>query len=70
MIYSFKGIRPVVDITAFVHPQATVTGTLPAVGGLEMSLSGLGELVLCRLDDAGGRFRHFCFSIGHYALLN
>jgi len=26
MIYSFKGCRPVVDTTSFVHPQATVTG--------------------------------------------
>ena len=26
MIYSFKGIKPVVDETAFVHPQAAVTG--------------------------------------------
>jgi len=26
MIYSFNGIRPVVDETAFVHPQAAVTG--------------------------------------------
>lgn len=26
MIYSFKGFVPVVDPTAFVHPQATVTG--------------------------------------------
>src|ERR1700761_4367962 len=26
MIYSFKGIRPVVDNSAFVHPQAVVTG--------------------------------------------
>ncbi len=26
MIYSFKGIVPVIDISAFVHPLATVTG--------------------------------------------
>jgi phenylacetic acid degradation protein len=26
MIYSFKGIIPVIHISAFVHPQATVTG--------------------------------------------
>ena len=26
MFYEYKGIRPVVDSTAFVHPQATVTG--------------------------------------------
>lgn len=26
MFYEYKGIRPVVDATAFVHPQATVTG--------------------------------------------
>ncbi len=26
MIYSFKGFVPVVDSSAFVHPQATVTG--------------------------------------------
>ncbi len=26
MIYSFKGVKPVIDISAFVHPQATVTG--------------------------------------------
>jgi carbonic anhydrase/acetyltransferase-like protein (isoleucine patch superfamily) len=26
MIYSFKGRRPVVDVTSFVHPQAAVTG--------------------------------------------
>src|ERR1700760_3279318 len=26
MIYSFKGYRPVVDISAFIHPQAAVTG--------------------------------------------
>jgi phenylacetic acid degradation protein len=28
MIYSFKGIIPVVDETAFVHPQACVTGNV------------------------------------------
>lgn len=26
MFYEYKGIRPVVDATAFVHPQAIVTG--------------------------------------------
>jgi phenylacetic acid degradation protein len=26
MIYSFKGIIPVIDASAFVHPQASVTG--------------------------------------------
>jgi phenylacetic acid degradation protein len=31
MIYSFKGIIPVVDPSAFVHPQATVTGDV-AIG--------------------------------------
>jgi carbonic anhydrase/acetyltransferase-like protein (isoleucine patch superfamily) len=28
MIYSFKGYKPVVDKTAFVHPQASVTGNV------------------------------------------
>jgi phenylacetic acid degradation protein len=28
MIYSFKGIRPVVDQSSFVHPQAAVTGNV------------------------------------------
>jgi phenylacetic acid degradation protein len=28
MIYSFKGLIPVVDETAFVHPQACVTGNV------------------------------------------
>ncbi len=28
MIYEFKGFVPVVDPTAFVHPQATVTGNV------------------------------------------
>ncbi|MDO6433585.1 transferase hexapeptide repeat family protein [Flavitalea sp. BT771] len=28
MIYEFKGYRPVVDISAFIHPQATVTGNV------------------------------------------
>ncbi|MEX1003394.1 MAG: transferase hexapeptide repeat family protein [Crocinitomicaceae bacterium] len=28
MIYSFKGFTPVVDESAFVHPQATVTGNV------------------------------------------
>jgi carbonic anhydrase/acetyltransferase-like protein (isoleucine patch superfamily) len=28
MIYEFKGRRPVVDISAFIHPQATVTGNV------------------------------------------
>ncbi len=28
MIYSFKGIRPVVDLSSFVHPQAAVTGNV------------------------------------------
>ncbi|MGC4058829.1 MAG: transferase hexapeptide repeat family protein [Chitinophagaceae bacterium] len=28
MIYSFKGFVPVVDATAFVHPQAVVTGNV------------------------------------------
>ena len=28
MIYSFKGFVPVVDESAFVHPQATVTGNV------------------------------------------
>ncbi len=28
MIYEFKGFRPVVHPTAFVHPQATVTGNV------------------------------------------
>ena len=28
MIYSFKGIVPVVDASAFVHPQACVTGNV------------------------------------------
>jgi phenylacetic acid degradation protein len=28
MIYSFKGLIPVVDETAFVHPQACVTGSV------------------------------------------
>ena len=28
MIYEFKGFIPVVDPTAFVHPQATVTGNV------------------------------------------
>ena len=28
MIYEFKGFRPVVHETAFVHPQATVTGNV------------------------------------------
>jgi phenylacetic acid degradation protein len=28
MIYSFKGIRPVVDPSSFVHPQAAVTGNV------------------------------------------
>jgi carbonic anhydrase/acetyltransferase-like protein (isoleucine patch superfamily) len=28
MIYEFKGYRPVVDASAFIHPQATVTGTV------------------------------------------
>jgi carbonic anhydrase/acetyltransferase-like protein (isoleucine patch superfamily) len=28
MFYSFKGFRPVVDPSAFVHPQATVTGNV------------------------------------------
>jgi phenylacetic acid degradation protein len=26
MIYEFKGIRPVIDPTAFIHPQAAITG--------------------------------------------
>lgn len=26
MIYTFKGYRPVVDLSSFVHPQAAVTG--------------------------------------------
>ena len=26
MIYTFKGSRPVVDVSSFVHPQAAVTG--------------------------------------------
>jgi carbonic anhydrase/acetyltransferase-like protein (isoleucine patch superfamily) len=28
MIYSFKGIIPVVDSSSFIHPQATVTGNV------------------------------------------
>jgi phenylacetic acid degradation protein len=28
MIYEFKGFRPVIDPSAFVHPQATVTGNV------------------------------------------
>ena len=28
MIYEFKGIKPVVHETAFVHPQASVTGNV------------------------------------------
>ena len=28
MIYEFKGFRPVIHETAFVHPQATVTGNV------------------------------------------
>ena len=28
MFYEFKGIKPVVDETAFVHPQAAVTGNV------------------------------------------
>lgn len=28
MFYAFKGFQPVVDPTAFVHPQATVTGNV------------------------------------------
>jgi phenylacetic acid degradation protein/carnitine operon protein CaiE len=28
MIYEFKGYRPVVDASAFIHPQATVTGNV------------------------------------------
>ncbi len=26
MVYSYKGITPIIDATAYVHPQATVTG--------------------------------------------
>jgi len=28
MIYEFKGYKPVVDISAFIHPQAAVTGNV------------------------------------------
>ncbi len=28
MIYEFKGLKPVIDPSAFVHPQATVTGNV------------------------------------------
>jgi hypothetical protein len=28
MIYSFKGVRPVVALSSFVHPQAAVTGNV------------------------------------------
>ena len=28
MIYEFKGFKPVIHETAFVHPQATVTGNV------------------------------------------
>lgn len=28
MIYEFEGIRPVVDVSSFVHPQAVVTGNV------------------------------------------
>jgi phenylacetic acid degradation protein len=28
MIYSFKGIRPVIDLSSFVHPLAAVTGNV------------------------------------------
>jgi carbonic anhydrase/acetyltransferase-like protein (isoleucine patch superfamily) len=28
MIYEFRGFKPVIDETAFVHPAATVTGNV------------------------------------------
>ena len=28
MIYEFEGIKPVIDKTSFVHPQANVTGNV------------------------------------------
>ena len=28
MIFEFKGIKPVIDPSAFIHPQANVTGNV------------------------------------------
>ena len=48
MIYEFNGFKPVIHESAFIHPQANVTGNVFIGKDVYMVHSALSEVILAK----------------------